>query len=143
MCLDLSTKLNISLKKEHDEYVGWKIYRDEKRRFFSYQCSPQYCGKPQKVGIWMNEKHYRWDKTTKPTLKFNHENGRYPKGFHIYLTIDDACSSNEFQEVIRKVYFRQPLQFGYQENKLVVVAKFIKLLRKKNNVRSKPKKCIS
>lgn len=139
MCLDFSANLNVSLKKEHGEYVGWKIYRDENKNI---NCSPQYCGKPQKVGIWMNEKHYRWDKGTKSTLKFNHEKGRYPKGFHIYLNIDDACSAaSEFGEPIRKVYFRKQLQFGYHGSKLVVVAKYIKIIRKRNNVRSKSKEC--
>lgn len=138
MCLDYELKKSeiSKLTKEHGEYVGWKIYLEEND---NKVCKPQYCGKPQKVGEWLDEKTHRWTKGSKK-LKYALQQGTYPIGFHVYLDKDYALKLSGCQGIIRKVYFREILVVGSQLYVEIVVARKIKIIRKKNNVRSKSKK---
>jgi len=141
MCLDYEIKASQipKLTKEHGEYVGWKVYLEENR---NKVCKPQYCGKPQIVGEWLNEEDCRWTRRTKK-LKFTIQRGLYPTGFHVFLDIDSACKKLGWEgNIIRKVYFKEILIFGSQSCSLVAVARKIKIIRvrKRKNVRSKSKK---
>lgn len=137
MCLNVQTGRPKSLKKEHGYYVGWKVYYQENCN----KMVPQYKGQPQDIGKWLNEKKYRNSKTK--YLYYSGEPGRYPVGFHLFIDREDAANSVLYFQDIRKIYFRDIITFGFQNNTVVVVAKSIKILRKRNYVGSKSKKRIS
>jgi hypothetical protein len=127
MCLDFVDVFPKTLKKEHGQYVGWKIYR---RSFISGELNPQFEGFPQKVGLWINEKPHRT--TSSMSILFsNHElNQRYKTGFHIYLNKTEAEDKVYHpDECLRKVYFRKPVAFGTQATRKVIVAKELRIIR--------------
>lgn len=128
MCLDFSDRLKNSIKKEHGEYVGWKIYRIPQSFYKNKKLKPQYNGKDQKVGEWLYERRHIYDKITH--IRFGNQKGMYHLGFHIYLYKENAESySRSGDECVRKVYFRKMLETGWQNNRRVIVARYLKILR--------------
>lgn len=147
MCLDVQCEIPQRFKKEHGEYVGWKLYS----RLFEYDNEkfaliPEWTGRPQKIGMWLNEVAHR-----NSTEIVNKENRlcdgtghTYRKGFHVYL------NKPTDRGIKRKVYFRHVVAYGlqnrYTKDSTCVVVKNIKILktrRTKPNVRPKSKKRIS
>ena len=133
MCLHkIDPKVKNHIKKEKGYGIGWKIFIEvNKRREFEVFT---HCKKIP-LEKWIPEKSFR-----SPMAKhFNYIDGdglRYKKGFHFYLSQEDAIISGinplgSGKRVVRKIWFKKPVAFGYQNMKEVGVAKEIYIQRNK------------
>lgn len=140
MCLNYISK-NLE-KKYKNKLFGWKVFGynkiSKKLQGLYFSVSIEY-----PYERWLNEKDYR-DKDTGLDSNYNYillnnqEGGRYEKGWHIFLTREDAKSYEPYNKksIIRKVKFKNPYAYGYQNYLKVVVAKemlIVKPNKKKRN----------
>lgn len=124
MCLNSISNKPFKPEKENGHNVGWKIFSMDDY----YHIYPQFqSSKIFKINRWIHEKSMREGKNEFDDIRAS-DNQLYEKGFHIYLSKEDAMKNNFFHEKMRKVYYRKPVAYGYQAHKKVVVAKEIFIL---------------
>jgi hypothetical protein len=82
------------------------------------------------VGQWINEKDFRGPEGYKSHLSYRHVDkrgnclgGKYPYGWHIYVSKTAANNRSRVEQVIKKVRYRQARTLGRQDGVLIVVAK--------------------
>jgi len=117
-------------KREKGHCVGWKVLTLRRGKLY-----PRYKGyRALPIGKWLMEERRRpCDVEEIPC--YDIDDTPYPFGFHIYLS---KVSVNVFYgEVCRKVYFRKPVAWGYQNwhnrSRSVVVAKELFIPSEKEN----------
>ena len=107
--------------------TGWKIFNTHLRPgILLNECQgEQFTALP--VGTWLKEQDYR--KKCKRGCKYIYGSSRYPYGFHVFLTEQDAIRWGG-SDGLRQVGFRKPVAWGLQGFALspVVVAQEIKIL---------------
>jgi hypothetical protein len=133
MCLDKFYSIPPKLfKKEHGHYVGWKTYGISVNTKILLS---QYYGQSQPIGTWIHEKDYRESfYKFRVYLKTTDKEKKYPLGFHIYLKRPRDLTSDNHSRIrfsIRKVYFDEIVKYGIQNQREIVVAKKIKILRQR------------
>jgi hypothetical protein len=133
MCLSRAKNKgeHISIKREDDSYVGWKVFI-KRNRALNFVIMPGITNIPVKT--WIHEKDYRSFSFKKDTIcfgrppSFPEQKRIYPMGFHIYVTLASANKSKRSMHgncIVKKVYFKQIVQRGYQDETPVIVAKQI------------------
>jgi len=119
MCLNsLNKKAKRYMKKEKGQLVGWKIFE-----IFHHQLNFYF--------LWQRARTERW--LTDTNIKILHtvfQQQPYQTGYHIYLKESDAKKRSKDP---RKVYYKNPTSWGYQDRCPIVVARklFIPSLRKR------------
>lgn len=115
MCLDIvSDRAKKHVKQERNFLVGWKYFSTEYN--YLMLC---FSRRRVKVDQWIKDtKDYKIPRTGRP---------RYQTGFHIYL----KAPNDLFDPYYRKVYYKKPVAWGYQDGKPVVVARELFIIRKR------------
>ena len=117
MCLG-SRMTKEEQKKYADKKFGWKVVKKGKKR----AIYPPYFStrKALSHNRWLKEEDFRNGRTE--TIPYEWHAGRYPKGFHLYLTRKkaraEACCFGDRTAV--KVFFRNPVAYGWQSGPCVV-----------------------
>jgi len=102
-------------------YIGWKIVRLINK---GGKIEPYYYpqGKAFPIAKWIDEQDYRMDDDL---LIYVNRNVRYKRGFHIYLSLEsvfDILKPHRDTKII-KVYYKEVLVYGLQNQQPVVVVK--------------------
>ena len=107
--------------KEKGLSVGWKIFLEDS----SGGLRPEICGREEyPKEKWIKAESFGYSKYGKTALYAGKK--PYRAGFHIFVFRGDAeawWDTSIIGTIIKKVYFRKIVEYGYQEMKKVVVAK--------------------
>ncbi len=121
---------------------GYKVFVKRNKRLYVGNFE----NKSYKINIWYNEKEFRVNNSNKfcDTIELNVDGSiRYKKGFHIFLTIEEAKKYSDFlgecvhikngkkNVVIRMVEFKNVVATGIQSlshNLKVIVAEDMRIL---------------
>lgn len=125
MCL--SRKSNKLKEKYSKKRIGWKVFIHKENRKhlagFVYNRRSSYT-----INKWLNEKKFRELHNNYDVIGYARVT--YETGWHIFLTKGDAITyvKKSFMKdnktvVVKKVKFRRPCAYGYQNTLKVVVAK--------------------
>jgi len=133
MCLDYCRDIEeINIQKENRHNVGYKIF---KKDLYGKLRGLYFDAKNLPIGVWLNEKDYRCPSYSYNFLSCVCSNKSYETGFHIYITYEDADYNmlRSYNQIIRKVYFRNIVAEGIQNKCNIIVTKemFIVPLKKK------------
>lgn len=120
MCLDSITK-QIEPVKE-----GYKVYTD---LINGTELRPEFHGKRVRLHKWYNAQllwrrllHY------KKTTVVNYDSIQYELGFHVFHHLDEAKDYRNCDGILVKVIVEDPICVGYQGNRLITVARRIKVV---------------
>jgi len=104
MCISKVSEKPFRLKKENGEYVGWKVFIKDAEGELRGELYSSYKIRPR--GQWLDANDYNeipWVATS--------------PGWHVLLLEKDAktwCGDDNESCVIQKVYFKEPLVYGWQ-----------------------------
>ena len=116
MCLDTVDK---EVRQVKD---GYKVVHLTDGDFFTICYRTE---KPLPAGEWLDEADYARDENDLiTTFSF----GVYPRGWHSYITREDAGNSGFHFDAIVKVKIKEVLASGTQWGNGVVVSRFIKIV---------------
>jgi len=116
MCLDTVDK---DIKQAKD---GYKLVHLTDGDFFTICYRTE---KPLPAGEWLDEADYARDEND---LITTFSSGVYPRGWHSYITREDAGNSGFHFDAIVKVKIKEVLASGTQWGNGVVVSRFIKIV---------------
>ena len=126
MCLDSLADFEVP-----DPGVGWKVFNGG----IEYKSIPHVQGwyfafEPYSVFYkWVHEVDFRGNDSEEWGFLDTDDNIKYPAGFHLYLTKEDAEDSMCFEDdFILPVCYQNVVATGYQDYKKVVVAKEMMIL---------------
>jgi hypothetical protein len=124
MCLqriDKQVVKNVE-KTLYGECMGYKVVLVKNKTIH-----PLYTGKRLKTGKWIKEEDFATD--PRKILYSSSSFKGYRRGFHFFITPSEAYNfvsrRTDRRIEIRKIYFKKPTAFGYQEGRKVGVAKEI------------------
>lgn len=126
MCLDNKyVSLSKYIVKEKQKLVGWKVFYKDNRSKLNLRF--EFMLGILKVNKWLNSSKYKQDNNK--YLYCNITRSKYKPGFHFYLSEYEAnlhCDrSDDHDKITKKIYFKDPIAFGYQNRLRVGVAKKI------------------
>jgi hypothetical protein len=124
MCLD-----RLLDEKPEKEGTGWKGFLIGR----SHQLTGMYCSTTQvrPRGKWLREEDFRYNPRHK-TLVCSNQGQGYPTGWHIYVKRPRFGPDGSFcnlwsNEKMVKVKYRRATVKGYQDGRLVVIAKEMRI----------------
>lgn len=121
MCLSkIDNSVKKYIEKEGGYFVGYKVVEK-----FNKKIYPLFWGTRLKTNEWINEKDHRNPNSESINFIQNSKGGSYKTGFHFYLKKGDAYKHADMFSVVRKIYFRKPVAFGWQNKVKVGVAQEI------------------
>lgn len=115
-------------KKYKDKRFGWKLFSCYGKilvgAVMNEYLDQHFKGYPYET--WLNERKYREN----PNENYIRDDNDviYRTGWHIFLTREDAQSYRNTGEIVRKVEFKNPVAYGWQDELKVVVAKDMKII---------------
>ena len=119
MCLEIVDKETKQIK------YGWKVFRNMNGKLKSI-CRGN--GKHFKKGVWHNEKDFRGEEERRKTID-SHFDGRYKKGFHVFVTLKGLKFWRDYKDdIIKKVEVKDIVASGTQLREDVVVVKKLKVV---------------